>query len=120
MNRSTARRTTLKTSTSRWLSLLCGVVLLACIGTGLVLAWGGPPKMPPAHLRYVQLLCTAVSSKDVDQVARMNDLFRSLHEKRALTDSQWQAICQILDRAKVQQWDQAMAVCEKLKKAQSD
>jgi hypothetical protein len=50
----------------------------------------------------------------------MNDLFRSLHEKRELTDSQWQAICQILDRAKVHQWDQAMAVCEKLKKAQSD
>ncbi|MFN7362701.1 MAG: hypothetical protein ACK5S3_09490 [Pirellulaceae bacterium] len=50
----------------------------------------------------------------------MNDLFRSLHDEEKLTDSQWKAIGKILDMAKVDQWDHAMAACEKLKAAQGD
>jgi hypothetical protein len=109
-----------KNAFGRWLALSCAVAVMAGIGIGLVRAFGEPPKIPAAHLRYVQLLSTAVSSRDASRVARMNDLFRSLHDEEKLSDSQWKAIGKILDMAKVDQWDHAMAACEKLKAAQGD
>lgn len=118
MKRAKERSIAVGSSQRLWLPLGAVAVALACAAIVSLMYLQRPPQIPTDQLRYLQLLSTAISSENAQQVARMSDLLKGQHEAKALSDRQWSEYQKILDLANRSEWRKAMEACERFKAAQ--
>jgi hypothetical protein len=120
MKRATDRSVAIVSRGRRWLPLVAGAVAIAIAAILGLIYLRQPPKIPASQLRYLQLLSTAISSEDSQQVARIGGLLKGQHEAKELSDRQWSEFQEILDRVNRREWEQAMEACERFKWAQGN
>lgn len=98
------------------------IAIVFVLGIGLTV-WGirwylQPPVVSEGQLRYIQLLRTAVSSENEQQVTGVERVLKKNLDDGELTPKEWRHFQSIIDRAKRGEWDSAARACEGFERAQ--
>lgn len=81
--------------------------------------WFRPPAIGYANLKYVQLLHTAVSSRNPEWVSGVRRALEHRKSHGEISEAEFQALSGIVAVAEAQRWDEAEAECIRLEKAQA-
>ncbi|WP_231754135.1 hypothetical protein [Caulifigura coniformis] len=80
--------------------------------------WSQPPVVSYDNLRYVELLMTAVSSRNSAQVTKVESVIAERHRTGALSDIELDPLQEIIAKARAEDWEQAHRQCFALAEAQ--
>lgn len=99
------------------IAAVSGVILLVT-GYWLYGLWSRPPVVEHDNLRYIQLLRTAVSSKNPTWLAGVEKAINLRREENSLSPSEERHFRRILDQAKSGDWSNADKACFEFEQAQ--
>lgn len=97
------------------------IVASAAAAVGLWYAsqwWHRPPAVEYDNLKYIQLLTTAVSARNADWLAKVEEAVEQRHESGEMSERELQAFQKIFSTVAVKEWKQAEVECYRLAQAQ--
>ena len=97
---------------------LLAFLLVCAIARPLWHWWHTPPAVEYANLKYLQLLRTAVSSRDEGQLAAVESVLTTRHEEGKLSQREYSMFCRVCATAKQGKWKHADAEALRFEKAQ--
>ena len=80
--------------------------------------WQIPPVVQQKNLRYIQLLHTACSSRNLEYVHGVERTIENAHAKQDMNDEEYQWFTQGIQIASEQHWNEAEKRTSELAKAQ--
>ncbi len=106
-----------RTSASNW--KIVPLVLVGCFAIACaIFFWPKPPAVAVEHMRYVQLLRTAVSAQNSDQLKGVERALTRMHEEEVIDKAQWRHFQTIISQAKSGEWEKADRACQAFESAQ--
>lgn len=94
----------------RWWQMSIAAVLVAS-GVWLYQWWTRPPAVEFDNLRYVQLLWTAVSSQNPDQLRKVSEAVRQRHTAGEMSNSELAHFRSLIALAESGKWEAAAREC---------
>lgn len=97
------------------------IIASAILAAGLWYAvqwWNRPPAVEFDNLKYIQLLTTAVSSRNADWLTKVEQAVEQRHVSGEMSDQELRAFQKVLSTAAAEEWKQAEVECDRLARAQ--
>jgi hypothetical protein len=99
--------------------LAAGLLALAAIGgVWLYRWWTWPPAVEFDNLKYIQLLSTAVSARNAEWLAKVEEAIEQRYASGEMSGAERQALQMVIQEARSGDWQQADRDCYRLAEAQ--
>lgn len=102
----------------RYLAGLLISLVVVVIGWQLLRWWTRPTAVEFDNLKYIQLLTTAVSSRNIDMVNKVETAVKQRFDAREMSEKELAHFQKLILMAREGQWEQADRGCFEFAKAQ--
>ncbi|WP_437187096.1 hypothetical protein SH668x_000477 [Planctomicrobium sp. SH668] len=108
----------LSDSRQRFLAIFLGIIVIVVSANQFSKWWFRPTAVEFDNLKYIQLLSTAISSRNPEMVSKVELAIKQRVESKQMSEKEFQHFEMLIGLTRQEKWDEAVKKCYEFAEAQ--